>query len=303
MRNFKLTLTSLMSVVFVVSFSFRCFGANGFDPNELNTDLQQAFPQQTAPEFLAYFALGSPQNMDLRDQAMKGLQALKLDPAVINQRNNWILEEFSRRTKSLTGVGITKEEAQALIIDARDHAIIGLERTYNYFDPIVKSEVKDSAGIVTAYTYSRNYGFCWGRSEYLYLKLLQKGVHKSAIFRLFDMGSFSGDLNYGKPWPWHMVTIVKALDSENWYALDPVYGEVMTPQEWVSRNYARMTNPNHPPIVYLGDRNRGFPVPITDDPDDVIPLANKYGGKMLEYYQNMWDLFGGVAAVKALQAK
>lgn len=76
-----------------------------------------------------------------------------------------------------------------------------------------------------------NMGFCFGRAMTAHLELLNSGVQKDKIRKLWAVGSFkTGSSN----WRYHVTTIVKGDDGQ-WWAIDPIFGYPVSAKDWFKR--------------------------------------------------------------------
>ncbi|MCO4795032.1 MAG: hypothetical protein KC493_15050 [Bacteriovoracaceae bacterium] len=76
-----------------------------------------------------------------------------------------------------------------------------------------------------------NMGFCFGRAMTAHLELLNSGVQKDKIRKLWAVGSFqTGSSN----WRYHVTTIVKGSDGQ-WWAIDPIFGNPISAKDWLKR--------------------------------------------------------------------
>lgn len=76
-----------------------------------------------------------------------------------------------------------------------------------------------------------NMGFCFGRAMTAHLELLNSGVQKDKIRKLWAVGSFQAG---GNNWRYHVTTIVKGDDGQ-WWAIDPIFGYPVSAKDWYSR--------------------------------------------------------------------
>ena len=61
-----------------------------------------------------------------------------------------------------------------------------------------------------------------------HLELLNSGVQKDKIRKLWAVGSFQAG---GNNWRYHVTTIVKGDDGQ-WWAIDPIFGTPVSAKEW-----------------------------------------------------------------------
>ena len=186
--------------------------------------------------------------------------------------------------------GLRKSEAQRIMSEARANKVVGIA-SLDYYDP------KDKTG-------HRNHGFCFGRADYIYFKLRQAGVPRSATAKIFQTGAISGDPDFGGPWSNHITTIVKAYEG-GWWVMDPFYNLVAHQEQWVARNELVSKNGT---FVFLGEvdrvnaqggdhsyagiHDRSFPVNHQRVTVDGVRYdsvnAPKRVGRYIEYYDDMF---------------
>ena len=156
---------------------------------------------------------------DLRTDPLDTKVMSTLSAEVLNERNLIGLDLLN--AKSRPGQGITRIMAEELLLIANTDPVVGIEALKIYdIDPATGKHV---------------HGFCFGRADFLYFELLKRGVPKNSIYKLFHAGAIYGDPNFGRPWSNHVVLIVEALEG-GFYAIDPLYNKVMTPNEWYEAN-------------------------------------------------------------------
>ena len=92
------------------------------------------------------------------------------------------------------------------------------------------------------YNGSPTLGFCWGRAMAAHLKALQAGLPTASVRKIWAVGKLTwesdGKLN---EWRYHVTTVVRGSDKK-WYALDPIFSEVLPIEDWVKsmkKNYDR----------------------------------------------------------------
>ena len=73
-------------------------------------------------------------------------------------------------------------------------------------------------------------GFCFGRALKLHLELLRYGVNKDSIKKIFVIGPMNLP---GKVWQFHVATIVKDLNSNDWWALDTNLRKPVMVADWM----------------------------------------------------------------------
>lgn len=138
--------------------------------------------------------------------------------------------------------GISRKVALKIMERAYHHAVVGREAMDKY-DPI-NSESK-----------TKKYGFCFVRADYIYFELRKFGVKRENIFKLFQIGKINGDPTFGRPWSYHVVTLVKSIQG-GWWAIDPFYRFVGSPREWYKINMAKIQMGRS--LLYLTSPERMF---------------------------------------------
>ncbi len=176
---------------------------------------------------------------DLRTDPMDMSIMSTLPAEVLEVRNRLGIEYLN--SKSRPGMGVSRELAEELLKIAHDDPVVGIEALKIYdIDPATGKHV---------------HGFCFGRADYLYFEFLKRGVPKNSMYKLFQAGSIYGDPNFGRPWSNHVVLIVENLEG-GFYAIDPLYNKVMTPDEWyeTNNNVAKL----HRSFLYVGMPQRTY---------------------------------------------
>ncbi len=75
-------------------------------------------------------------------------------------------------------------------------------------------------------------GFCFGRALKLHLDLLRYGVNKESIKKIFVVGPMNVP---GQVWQFHVATIVKDLNSNDWWALDTNLKKPVLVDDWMKQ--------------------------------------------------------------------
>lgn len=140
-----------------------------------------------------------------------------------------------------TSQGITADEARAVLKLVHNHPVAGIP-AMEIYDPIKPNK-------------QRSHGFCFGRADLVFWELLKMQVPKSSILKLFQIGSINGDPTMGRAWSNHIVTIVRAKTG-GWFAIDPLYNEVMTPEQWYLKNVSFTANGRT--MLYVGSPHRMY---------------------------------------------
>lgn len=143
------------------------------------------------------------------------------------ERYNRASLEALNELKGNNSQGITADEAKKLLKTVHEHSVAGI-KAMDVYDPIKPNG-------------QRSHGFCFGRADMVFWELLKMGVPKSNILKMFQIGAIYGDKTMGRPWSNHIVTIVRAK-SGGWYAIDPLYNELMTPEQWYEKNVGFTAN-------------------------------------------------------------
>lgn len=91
----------------------------------------------------------------------------------------------------------------------------------------------DKHPVVSSYQYHKynranvEIGFCFGRATYAHLALMNMGLNRDAIKKIWAVGP----MDNGQKWQFHVATIVRAAD-DTWYAIDNVPGRLVNVREW-----------------------------------------------------------------------
>lgn len=100
--------------------------------------------------------------------------------------------------------------------------------------------------VVSDYEYARynrpgvEIGFCFGRAAYAHLALLQIGVNKDSIKKIWAVGPMQ---TAAIAWDFHVATLVKSTDGK-WLVIDSFVGQVMTVEQWI-QEIDRISQPGH----------------------------------------------------------
>ena len=108
--------------------------------------------------------------------------------------------------------------------------------------------------VVSDYEYARynrpgvEIGFCFGRATYVHLALLQMGVNKDSIKKIWAVGPMqTGQI----AWDFHVATLVKSVEGK-WLVIDTFVGTVMTVEEWMAE-ISRIAQPGHRNRYYFSN--------------------------------------------------
>lgn len=129
--------------------------------------------------------------------------------AVANDRLLSVLNE-SRAPLSGRRAFIPHEEAEAIVQAMSTHPVVG-NRNYDRYDP------------------DGNWGFCFGRATWAYLELLQRGVAKESIRKIFAIGPMRAG---GIDWQFHVATIVRG-ENGKWWVVDNYPGAALEVKNWM----------------------------------------------------------------------
>lgn len=202
------------------------------------------------------------QNLDFDELNFKMVQSLKA-----------YAPEFSEGRKH----GVTYEQAGLVLNNLLNH-------------PMYISEKQD-------YDTERNLGLCFGRATYLHLELLRYGVNKDSIKKIFVVGPMSAGT--GMVWQFHVATLVKDSQTNQWWVLDTNIGKPVLVDRWMDA-YKRMATDKKYRIFRspLVDRTKSLRFYVTE-PQKIGPSSWEYniqfGGLFHEnyhmYFQDMFRYF------------
>jgi Glutaminase len=129
----------------------------------------------------------------LNDQLLDSLRTMPIHSAPGSRRN----------------AGFTETEVTALFKDIQSNR-----------------QVEES--LCGRYNGSDDQGFCFGRAAIAHFKAIRAGASNRNIRKVWAVG----DLNSrGNKWQYHVTTIVR-MESEEWYAIDPIFGQPMPLEKW-----------------------------------------------------------------------
>jgi hypothetical protein len=130
----------------------------------------------------------------------------RLDEKIILQQNKnlrKILKEApALKPSSTKATYVTKAEADDLYKAMVSNKVVMNDRCY------------DTGGI----------GFCFGRATVAHIEALLRGVHPSALKKVW----VTGDMGF---WGHHVALVVKG--KKDWYVIDNVVGKVVTIDQWM----------------------------------------------------------------------
>lgn len=169
-----------------------------------------------------------------------------------------------------------------------DQAALVLKNLMNH--PMYISEKQD-------YDTERKLGLCFGRALYLHLELLRYGVNKDSIKKIFVVGPMSAGTD--KVWQFHVTTLVKDAQSNQWWAMDTNIGKPLLVERWMDTYKKTATDKTYrifrSPLV---DRTKSLRFYVTE-PQKIGPSSWEYniqlGGLFHEnyhmYFQDMFRYF------------
>lgn len=138
----------------------------------------------------------------------------KVNPEITAERNAGVLkalreEKLPASAGSKRDPSLTRDQIQKLYEDIMDNP------------QVVKS-------LCGKYNGSPVFGYCWGRAMAAHLKALQTNLSNKSIRKIWAVGDLK---NGSTKWRYHVTTAVRG-DDGSWYAIDPIFGKVMTVDEW-----------------------------------------------------------------------
>ncbi len=198
------------------------------------------------------------------------------DLSILNQELLNSLDLLSPSISLGRASGITLAQGQLLI----DHLLI---------EDAEQKKIKD-------YDPQGNLGFCFGRAVKIHLELLRYGVNKNSIKKIFVIGPMSVP---GMIWQFHVATIVKDFDSNQWWALDMNLKEPVKVSEWM-KFYERFSTDKEFRLFRkpLLDRTKSLRFYITE-PQKIAPISWEYNIKpgglfdpfYNDYFKDMFQFF------------
>lgn len=195
--------------------------------------------------------------------------APRMSPVAVQSRNRTLLESLGRApraTESLSRTkprlaGVTRVQAGEILRSVMNNPIASLNAIEKY-DP--------EGGI----------GFCFGRAMTAHLESLMYGLAKPAIKKLWAVGDLrTGDTEWG----WHVTTIVRSRTG-GWYTIDPIFGTVLTVEQWY-REMQRMDYDGKM-MLYVSDAPQFAPDGSTYQMDDLLMKSyNQYFRDLMGYFR------------------
>lgn len=142
-----------------------------------------------------------------------------------------------------------------------------------------------SLDVIDKYDLQGNIGFCFGRAMTAHLEAIHMGIDKGSVLKLWAIGP----MGQGS-WAWHVTTLVKGpglQGGESWWAIDPIFGQVMTASQWHARMMEEFSD-DQKMAVYITPADKFGPS----------------GGKYLKGYMNT-SFYNGyfVDLIKYFQAR
>lgn len=120
------------------------------------------------------------------------------------------LKDYSPATSATKAAGISYQQAEKILSKLLRERI---HYDYRSYDP------------------QGNIGFCFGRAMYLHLQLLRHGVAKDSVKKIFAIGPMKeGGIN----WQFHVATMVKDKNSNEWWVLDSNFTRPITAEKWIA---------------------------------------------------------------------
>ena len=129
-------------------------------------------------------------------------------------------------------------------------------------------------------------GFCFGRAMAVHLKARAAGIHPDSIKKQFIVGDLKSSLTAPTEWRFHVTTLIKS-DHGVWYAVDPIFNQLMDADQWVRHTRGlwdqwHFQDPNtfgEQSQVYVTDRHaimpdiRNFVAPELETGANLIELS------------------------------
>lgn len=117
-----------------------------------------------------------------------------------------------------TKIGLNAEERRALLTEVANHPVASLAQLSHYDPP--PGEI----------------GFCYGRAMTAHLLARKHGVARDGILKLFVAGDMTPGPN--RRWRFHVTTLVRDENGQNWYSIDPViaglgHPDPLLPKDWL----------------------------------------------------------------------
>lgn len=192
-----------------------------------------------------------------------------LDLENLNSKAEQALKAYEPEASSGRLTGLTFSQSQLILNTLLTH-------------PMYLNEEHD-------FDLDRRLGLCFGRSIFLHLQLLRYGINKNSIKKIFVIGPMSPGSNM--IWQFHVATIVKDINTSEWWALDTNIGNPIKVSQWIAKYQALSTDKTfrifRSPLV---DRNLSLRFYITE-PQKIGPSSWEYnirpGGLFHESY-NMY---------------
>lgn len=164
---------------------------------------------------------------DIRGKSAKEVQAMSLkqyqDFIALDVNSPSLNVHYNRDEKKAQL--LTVANANKVLEAATYNPIISLHQ-YKKYDPT-----------------NRGIGFCFGRAMFIDLYLAINNFNRGSIKKAFVVGPMqTGD---GGSWGWHVSTIVQSKNrsgKEEWIAIDPIMGRIMTVNEWYKESLKLSTD-------------------------------------------------------------
>lgn len=165
-----------------------------------------------AISFAASVAFGSTEDFDnLFNRANDDRS--QYSASEIQSQNKTLFEELKKSPYENNFPGfaksVTREEATQILRAVISHPVAGLHMLHKY-DP------------------SQSMGFCFGRAMTVHLESIHSGVSQESIRKLWAFGDLRTGSNM---WRYHVTSMLRG-PGKTWWALDPIFGYVMTAEEW-----------------------------------------------------------------------
>jgi hypothetical protein len=127
-------------------------------------------------------------------------------------------------------------------------------------------------------------GFCYGRSMAVHLQARLMGLDPNSIQKIYVVGDLKERDAEKTEWRFHVATMVKGSENQ-WYAIDPVLGSVMSMRQWIQRTTQiwDFWHLDHPEVsgpqakYYLTHRDTILP-----DVREFAPIENETGNLIID---------------------
>lgn len=162
---------------------------------------------------------------------LEGNELVKEYDGIIDQVDMFTLWRQTRRNaRKITDATEKYLEQPLESTSERRVAYLSRQQANKIYDAVDNHPIASQCQL-RRYDPQGNMGFCFGRAMTAHLELLNSGVQKDKIRKLWAVGHFKTG---SASWRYHVTTIVQGPDG-SWWAIDPIMGSPIEAGAWIRR--------------------------------------------------------------------